>query len=380
MSNAYEGWEQIRQVALQRTEAVAELTARICQVPAPTSNEHERATFVASLLRERGYTVEMDAINNVYMRREKGKSHTDGAIMLIAHTDTVFPEGTPINIQRDGDILRGPGIWDNSVSVATMLTALDILDELKIETDRDIIAAAVVGEEGLGNLRGTRAAIERYRHQLTAVIALDGRLGHIVNEAVGSKRWRIEVRGAGGHSYGSFGQASAIHGLGRIIAAIADIAVPQQPKTTFNVGMISGGTSINTIAPYAEALLDMRSVDMASLEQLAGQARKIIEQAAGAGLQTKIIAVGERPAGKREQTDPLITLAANTIRWLGYEPIYQASSTDANIPISLNIPSVCIGVTVGDGAHTLEEFLHVTPIGLGLAQVIRLAIEACKLA
>ena len=370
-------WEQIRQQALQRSEVVADLAMRICAVPAPTGSEQERATLVASLLRERGYTVEMDAISNVYTRR--GKGTTQGAIMLIAHTDTVFPEGTAITIQREGDIVRGPGIWDNSVSVATMLTTLDILDELNVETEKDIIAAAVVGEEGLGNLRGTRAAIERYREQLSAVIVLDGRLGHIVNEAVGSKRWRIEVHGQGGHSFGSFGQASAIHGLGKIIAAIADIAVPQQPKTTFNVGIISGGTSINTIAPYAEALLDMRSVDVAALEQLASQAREIIERSAGAGLQTKIVEVGERPAGKREQTDALIIRAAEALRWLGYEPIYQASSTDANIPISMNIPSVCIGVTLGDRAHTLEEFLHVAPIGLGLAQVVRLTLEACQL-
>lgn len=370
-------WEQIRQATSQKTEAVAELTMRICQIPAPTGSEQERATFVASLLRERGYSVDMDAISNVYTHR--GKGNTKGVVMLIAHTDTVFPEETPIIIQRDGDIIRGPGIWDNSVGVATMLTTLDILDELKIETERDIIIAAVVGEEGLGNLRGTRAAIERYRDQLAAVVVLDGRLGQIVHEAVGSKRWRIEVHGPGGHSFGAFGQPSAIHGLGKIIAAIADISVPQRPKTTFNVGMISGGTSINTIAPDATALLDMRSSDIAALEQLASQARSIIEQVAGAGLETKIIEVGERPAGKREQSDKLIVQAAETLRWLGYEPSYHASSTDANIPISLGIPSVCIGVTLGDRAHTREEFLHVAPIGSGLAQVIRLLIEACKL-
>jgi tripeptide aminopeptidase len=208
---------------------------------------------------------------------------------------------------------------------------------------------------------------------------IDGALGYITHGAVGSKRWRITVRGPGGHSYGSFGTPSAIHGLGRIIAALADLQVPQTPKTTFNVGVIEGGTSVNTIAASASAQLDMRSADVGVLKQLAEQAREIIEQSAGAGLTTEIEVLGERPAGERSLSDPLIQLASETLRWLGIKPYYRSSSTDANIPISLNIPAVCVGVTEGKYAHTLQECLSISPIGYGVAQLGRLCVEGSLL-
>ncbi len=368
---------QLRAAAAQRTEAVAELAGRICAVPAPTGNEQARAQLVASLWRERGYTPEIDATGNVYIRR--GKRENGPVLMLLAHTDTVFPQTTPISVERDADILRAPGIGDNSLSVAAMISALDVLDELGKETDAGIVAVADVGEEGLGNLLGARTAVERYREKLGAVIAIDGNLGRIIHVAVGSKRWRIIVRGPGGHSYGAFGTPSAIHGLGRIIAAIADLQVPREPKTTYNVGIIEGGTSVNTIASRATALLDLRSTDIAALDRVADEVRTIVEQRAGPGLQTEIEVLGERPAGERSQADPLVQLAAAAITWLGIEPKYGASSTDANIPISLNIPAVCIGITQVERSHTLEEFLYVPPIGVGLAQLTRLCIEACTL-
>ena len=368
---------QLRAAAAKRTEAVAELAQRICEIPAPTGNEWERAQLVASLERERGYTPEIDAIGNVYIRR--GKHGNGPLLMLLAHTDTVFPQTTPISTERQGDILRGPSIGDNSVNVAAMINALDVLDELGIETDADIVAVADVGEEGLGNLCGARAAVERYREKLGAVIAIDGSLGRITHVAVGSKRWRITVRGPGGHSYGAFGTPSAIHGLGRIIAAIADLRVPQQPKTTYNVGIIEGGTSVNTIAPRAAALLDLRSTDITALNRVADEVRAIVEQRAGSGLQTEIEILGERPAGELSRSHPLVQLAAGAITWLGIEPTYEASSTDANIPISLNIPAICTGITQVERAHTLEEFLYVPPIGNGLAQLTRLCVETCTL-
>ncbi|GAC1350508.1 MAG: M20/M25/M40 family metallo-hydrolase [Ktedonobacteraceae bacterium] len=368
---------QLRVAATNHIEAVAGLAQRICEIPAPTGNEQARAQLVASLWRERGYIPEIDAVGNVYTRR--GKRKHDPVLMLLAHTDTVFPQETVISVERDGDILRGPSIGDNSLSVAAMINALDILDEMRIETDADIVAVANVGEEGLGNLLGARTAVERYCEKLGAVIAIDGSLGKITHIAVGSKRWRITVRGPGGHSYGAFGTPSAIHGLGRIIAAIADLQVPQKPKTTYNVGIIEGGTSVNTIASRASALLDLRSTDIVSLDRIADQVRAIVEQCAGAGLQTEIEVLRERPAGERSQADPLVQLAAGALTWLGMQPKYEAASTDVNIPISLNIPAVCIGVTRVERAHTLEEFLHIPPIGDGLAQLVRLCIEASTL-
>jgi len=365
---------QLRPAATNHIEAVAELAQRICAIPAPTGNEQARVQLVASLWRERGYSAEIDATGNVYTRR--GKREQGPVLLLLAHTDTVFPQATPIYIQRDADILRGPSIGDNSLSVAAMLTTFDILDELGRETEADIVAVADVGEEGLGNLLGARTAVERYRQQLGAVIAIDGSLGNIIHIAVGSQRWRITVRGPGGHSYGAFGTPSAIHGLARIIAAIADLQVPQEPKTTYNAGIIEGGTSVNTIASHANALLDMRSTDSVALDRIADQVREIVEQRAGPGLQTEIEVLGERPAGASSQSDPLVQLAAQALTWLGIEPSYRAASTDANIPISLNIPAVCIGITHVERTHTLEEFLYVPPIGDGLAQLVRLCVEA----
>lgn len=367
----------LRTFARTRTEAVAELARRICEVPAPTGMERARAELVASLWRERGYVPEIDAIGNVYTRR--GKRDKNPVLMLLAHIDTVFPLSTPITVEREGDILRGPGIGDNSASVATMISTLDVLDALGEETAVDLVAVADVGEEGLGNLRGARAAIERYRERLGAVIVLDGNLSQITHIAVGSQRWRITVHGPGGHSYGNFGLPSAIHGLGRIIAAIADMTVPRKPKTTFNAGVIEGGTSVNTIAERASALLDMRSTDVKALDQLAQQVRAIVKQRAGEGLQTEIEILGERPAGERSRSDPLVALAGQTLTWLGIEPEYGAASTDANIPISLNIPAVCIGITRGEGVHTPGEFIKVSPIGDGLAQTVYLCREAGKM-
>lgn len=368
---------QLRTAAANHIEAVAELAQRICAIPAPTGNEWARAQLVASLWRERGYSAEIDATGNVYTRR--GKRKHGPVLLLLAHTDTVFPQATPISIQRDADILRGPSIGDNSLSVAAMLTTFDILDELGREIDADIVAVADVGEEGLGNLLGARTAVERYRQQLGAVIAIDGSLGNITHIAVGSQRWHITVRGPGGHSYGAFGTPSAIHGLARIIAAIADLQVPQEPKTTYNAGIIEGGTSVNTIASHATVSLDMRSTDSAALVRIADQVRAIVEQCAGPGLQTEIEVLGERPAGARSLLDPLVQLAAQALTWLGIEPRYRAASTDANIPISLNIPAVCIGITHVERTHTLEEFLYVPPIGDGLAQLVRLCIETTAL-
>lgn len=371
-------FEQLRAVAETHVEAIANLARRICEVPAPTGQEFERARLVAALWQERGYTPEIDEVGNVYVRR-RGSAENAPLLMLLAHIDTVFPASTPIIVRREGNTLHGPGISDNSVSVATMLHTFDLLDELKLETATDLIAVANVGEEGLGNLLGARTAVERYRKHLGAVIVIDGGLGHITHGAVGSKRWRITVRGPGGHSYGSFGTPSAIHGLGRIIAALADLQVPQSPKTTFNVGMIEGGTSVNTIAAEATALLDMRSTDVEALNRLAEQARPLIEQCAGAGLQTEITVLGERPAGERSLSDPLVRLAGDVLRWLGMEPRYGSSSTDANIPISLNIPAVCLGVTHGEHAHTLQEFFEIPPLGMGLAQIGRITVEASQM-
>lgn len=372
--------DRIRLAAQGQSKDVIELAQRICAVPAPTGSEQQRADFVVTLLRERGYTPVIDAIGNVYVRR--GEQHEKPVLMLLAHIDTVFPIQTPISIRQEDGRVYGPGIGDNSLSVATMITLLELLDRLDWQTETAILAVANVGEEGLGNLRGARAAIERHRSEIGAVIAIDGQQGSLVHAAVGSFRWRITVNGPGGHSFGSFGMPNAIYGLARIMVAIAEVKVPEEPKTTFNIGIIEGGTSVNTIAASASALLDLRSTDMGMLEQLVEQMRHIILHlpGPGVGLKVEITELGMRPAGRREREDPLIQLAARALKWIDVEPQYVAASTDANIPISLGIPAVCTGVTYGDKAHTLDEYIEIAPVEKGLAYLLRLCIEASALA
>jgi acetylornithine deacetylase/succinyl-diaminopimelate desuccinylase-like protein len=297
--------------------------------------------------------------------------------MLAAHTDTVFPIATDVSVQRDGDRLYGAGVGDNSLGVAAMLGALEVLDSLSLETDVDVIVAATVGEEGLGNLRGIQAAVERYRDDLGAVIAVEGHnLGRVTHAGVGSTRWRVRVSGPGGHSWGAFGKPNAIHGLARIIAEISRLEVPSDPKTTYNIGTIEGGTSVNTIAPEASALVDMRSVDARSLNRLVDRVGKIVATAAGDGLTTDVDVLGERPAGVCPRSHPLVGAAGTVLRQVGFEPIFDASSTDANIPISFGIPAVCIGITHGGLGHTTGEFIEVPPITTGLTQLGLLTIAA----
>lgn len=368
---------EIRAASAERVDEVCDLTIQICNVAAPTDYEQERAEFVAGLLRQRGYEPEIDEVSNVYARR----GNRGGPVLLIdAHLDTVFPAGTELNARREGDWLYGPGIGDNSLSLAAMIATLDILDDLGIETAVDLVATATVGEEGLGNLKGARAAVARYkeRDELAGHLVIDGHLGRVVHVAVGSNRWLVTVNGPGGHSFGAFGTPSAIHGMGRIIAAIADLKVPASPKTTFNVGTVSGGTSVNTIAPSASALVDMRSTDADELEKLSAQVRKIIETKPGQGLESVIEIVGERPAGGMPKDAPFAKLAADAIRWVGLNPEYQASSTNMNIPVSQGVPTICIGISRGERTHTIHEHVPVAPIGDGLAQLVRLTVEGAE--
>lgn len=369
--------ERVRATASELLDSVVDRAISICEVPAPTGAERERAAFVASLLGDLGYAPETDDTGNVYARRGRrgGK-----AVMLAAHTDTVFPATTNVSVRREENRLHGPGVGDNSLGVSAMLGVLHVLDRLSIDTDADIIVAATVGEEGLGNLRGVRAAVERFRAEIGAVIAVEGHnFGRVTHAGVGSTRWRVRVNGPGGHSWGAFGKPNAIHGLSRIISRIAELDVPTDPKTTYNVGTIEGGTSVNTIAPDASALIDMRSVDAGALNRLVDRVGKIVATAAGDGLTVDVDVLGERPAGVTPRTDPLVVAAGDILRQVGFEPAFDASSTDANIPISVGIPAVCIGITHGGLGHTTSEFVDIAPIATGLTQLGLLSIAAATI-
>ncbi|GBD16634.1 Succinyl-diaminopimelate desuccinylase [bacterium HR26] len=350
---------------------VVDLTARICAIPAPTFHEAERSRFVAEQFRQRGLAVELDDLDNVVARRP-GEGHAP-ALLLAAHLDTVFPPDTPIAVEQGEGWLQGPGIGDNSLGLAALLTLADLLQAAGVQTPGDLLLAANVGEEGLGNLRGIRALIERHGPELGAVIAVEGHnLGRVTHIAVGSRRLRLTVTGPGGHSWGAFGQPSAIHVLASIIAELTRLPVPKEPKTTYNVGLIEGGVSVNTIAPSASAVIDLRSVDPAELARLSQSLAGIVERHRVEGVEITEEVLGERPAGQTPVEAPLVQAAAQVLRELGLEPVLDASSTDANIPISRGIPAVCIGLTRGRGSHTLHERIEIEPIRLGLAQLVRL--------
>jgi tripeptide aminopeptidase len=352
---------------------------RICEIPAPTFQEERRTQYVEERMNSLGLEdVTVDAVGNVLGRiRGTGGGPT---LLLAAHIDTVFPLETNVRVQVDGEILRAPSVGDNSASVATMLYTARLLLEDRIRLRGDVIFAATVGEEGLGNLRGIRAAMERFGHEVDYVLPLDGSLGSMVRQGVGSRRFRLVVNAEGGHSWGAFGTPSAIHALGKMIALISEIRVPANPKTTFNVGTISGGTSVNTIAARAEAVIDLRSLDLEELRRLEERIRRIasdVARYAGVGAQLELL--GDRPTGSIPDDHPLCMLVRSVHYQLGLQSRAYPSSTDGNVPLAMGIPAVTIGVTLGGNGHRLDEYIHTSPLVRGLAQVLLLLTAAQQL-
>ncbi len=361
----------VRALARSAVERTIDLACQIAAVPAPTFDEWERARLVAQLFVQRGAQPEVDAIGNVIVRRQgEGRGHS---LLLAAHLDTVFPRDTPLTIERGESWVRGPGIGDNALGVAALIVLWELLETLALRTPGDLLLAANVGEEGLGNLRGMRALIERFKPELGAVVAVEGHnLGRVTNAAVGSIRLRIIVRGPGGHSWGNFGTPSAIHELAHIICALTETPVPRSPKTTYNVGTIEGGVSVNTIAPMAQAVIDLRSIDGRELRRLHRTVEEICERHRSANITVELELLGERPAGETPVDVPLVQETMKILRELGVEPVLDASSTDANAAIAVGIPAVCVGLTRGQGSHTVTETIEVAPLELGLMQLVLL--------
>ncbi|MGE5652821.1 MAG: M20/M25/M40 family metallo-hydrolase [Bacillota bacterium] len=363
-----------------RTEAILDLVTTICQIPAPGFQEKQRAEFVADQMRGLGLVdVRVDdAYNAIGTLKGKGQGPT---VMLAAHIDTVFPAGTNLTVRREGDKLHAPGIRDNSMGVTSLLALLQALKDLKIELPGDLICVGTSGEEGLGDLRGMKAAVATFKDQLDYCIAIDGGLGGLVTGGITSRRLEVTVQTGGGHSWGAFGVPSAIHSMGKMIAAIADLTVPTTPRTTFNVGVISGGTSINTIAAEAKMLIDMRSLQREPLMELEGQVREIIDRVC---VETKVNAeiklVGDRPGGSTSETHPLVQTVQAVQSSLGISTDTHASSTDANVPMGYGIPAVCLGTSHGANAHRVDEWLETRDIDLGMTQLLMVvcAVENLK--
>lgn len=359
-------------------EEAADLTTRICEVPAPPFAEMDRAELVAQLMREYGLQeVHVDAAPNavgVYPSVTGDKGH---AVMLAAHIDTVFPEGTDCTVVRHGLKLTAPGVSDNSANVAAILLVARLLKEHGFLLPREVIFVGTAGEEGLGDLRGMKQAMRDLASRAATILPVDGAYGTICHRAVGSRRFKVTTTTAGGHSYGAFGIPSAIHGLGRMIDKIAQIEVPAQPKTTFNVGVIGGGTSVNTIAASAWMQIDMRSESAGELARLEDTVRAAV--AAGAkeeGVDFEMELLGDRAAGATPADAPLVQMLQAVYRAMGVEPLLRSGSTDANVPIGMGIPAATISAKTGEAGHTIRDTVHLDSMIPGIKSLLLTVLVA----
>jgi acetylornithine deacetylase/succinyl-diaminopimelate desuccinylase-like protein len=367
----------VMRIAESCVEPIVELTTRLSEVAAPTNDEAARAAAVKEELERLGYEdVAEDDIHNV-TGRIAGKDSSK-CLLLAAHIDTVFPKDVKLTVTRDGDVLRGPGVGDNTVSVASAATVIDAFRQLGIVPAIDIIVTGNVGEEGLGDLRGMRAVVDSLPN-IGGAIAIEGHSrGRITHRAVGSRRLRVTVTGPGGHSWGHAGLPSAIHHLAKIVARLDDIPLTDDPKTSFNAGLFDGGISVNTIAPSAVAVLDMRSPDAEALADLVSEVERVIAMPTPDGIEVNVEVVGDRPAGGLPRNRGLVPIASKALSELGLEVTYDESSTDANIPISRGIPSICIGLTTGGNVHRVDEYIDIPPLAKGFAQLLLTTIRSAQ--
>jgi acetylornithine deacetylase/succinyl-diaminopimelate desuccinylase-like protein len=360
--------------------AVVETAIAIQQIPAPTFEEARRAAFVAGRMRELGLAeVEIDPVGNAWGRRP-GRGGGPG-LLIAAHLDTVFPASTDLTIRREGGRIYGPGVGDNSLGVAALLHLAGAMQRHNLPNAGDIWFVANVGEEGLGDLRGMRAAVDRLAKRIGAALALEGcDFGRILHEAIGVRRFRISAAAPGGHSWSDFGAPSAVHGLVRLAACLTDLRLPPAPKCSFNIGVIEGGRSVNTIAQEATLLLDLRATAADALAGLVAQVEALVAGARGEnpGVTFSIDTVGDRPAGGIPRTHPLVRLAAAAAAAAGAAVSYEAGSTDANIPLSRGIPAVCVAVGDGDNAHRLDEYIEPRRVGDGMRALLWLALAASE--
>ncbi len=346
------------------------LTIVIQQIPAPTCAENQRGLFVRELFVNEGLAdISADLLGNIF-----GRFPGDGngkPLIICAHLDTVFPADTNLRITRGPKRLTGPGIGDNSLGVAGMIALIWLLREKKLRLPGDIWFVATVGEEGLGDLRGMRAVVDRFESTPIAYLALEGMaLGHIYHRALGVRRFRVSALTEGGHSWGHYGRPSAVHELARLVDQLTALDLPEKPRTTMNVGVFSGGTSINTIAAEASFELDLRSEDDDALTELVQDAQSLISAANKQGVKVVSEQIGNRPSGGIPASHPLVKLAEQAIIQQGLEASLITGSTDANIPLSRGYPAICLGITTGEGAHTTGEFIHTQFIKQGMAQLL----------
>ncbi len=370
--------EILNYIALSRDEAY-ELLLTLAQIPAPSNDEGKRAEFCRAWLASQGAEGVYidDALNVVY---PIGCDGDKPLTVYMAHSDVVFPDLDPLPLHVEDGKICCPGVGDDTANVVALLMAAKYVAEKKLaQQDGGVLLVVNSGEEGLGNLRGSRAIMEHYGKRVREFITFDGYYTGLTQRAVGSMRYRVEIETEGGHSYEKFGNRNAIAYLASLIDTLYTVKVPTGGKTTYNVGTISGGTSVNTIAQHAEMLYEFRSDVPEHLSVMERHFRAAIDFYRAKGIEVKVTLLGERPCGeandKKAHAALLDRAAAAVRKHYGVEPKRTSGSTDCNIPLSMGIPSVCVGCVDGGGAHTREEFVRIDSLlpGIGVAFELILA-------
>ncbi len=375
--------------AIQKNEPhMLDEQARFCQIAAPPFHEQERSMEFKKLFEQYGLKdVRIDKAGNVVGVRPGQSPHPN--VVLAAHLDTVFPEGTDVKVTREGTVMKGPGIGDDCRGLAVILGVMHGLNEARVKTPGTITFVADVGEEGLGDLRGMKELFgETLKGQIDDFISVDGLGTHVTNVGVGSYRYKVTFKGPGGHSYGAFGMANPIQAMGRAIAKIDAFEVPSHPKTTFNVGRVGGGTSVNAIPYEAWMEVDMRSSDVASLDALNQKFKTALNEAAEEENQrwhnkgpvsVAPELVGLRPAGKTPETSPIVQTALAVSKALNIQSSLGEGSTDSNVPMNLGIPAITIGGGgSGTGAHSLNETYDSKDSPLGTERALLLVVSLAQ--
>ena len=351
----------------------------LSEIPAPEFSEAKRGEYLQKLLEATGLKVHLDKTGNVV--GERAGADANSIILLAAHLDTVFPTGTDVRVKKNGNRIVGPGIADNGAGLAALVGVARALSEGRVRTNKTIVLAGDVGEEGEGNLRGIRALIEAYGSRLAAVIAVDGAsTEHITTQGIASHRFEVTITGPGGHSWSDFGAPNPITALARGIVKFSSFAVPEDPRSSYNFGVVEGGTSVNSIPARAVVKVDLRSEAEAEITKMESALRDAMqagmkeEMAAvrdpHAQLQVNFRSLGLRPAGKLPENSPLLDSIRSVDRFLGTRSRLERSSTDANIPLSLGIPAISIGGGgKANGSHTLDEWYDPAGRELGLKRL-----------
>lgn len=369
----------IKNYVKKHKEDVLELIRELCKIPAPSFHEEKRAEFCKKWLELVGAEgVYIDEVNNVIFPINCEGSNE--ITVFSAHTDTVFPDMEPMELREDAEKIYCPGVGDDTASVAVLLYVAKFFVKNHIVPEKGVLFVCNSCEEGLGNLVGIKRLMKDFKGRIKQLVSFDSNTNVMNDTSVGSHRYEVEIATEGGHSFQAFGNKNAIAELSKIVAKIYGIVPPAREgiRTTYNVGIIEGGTSVNTIAQSAKMLCEYRSDDAAYLEIMRQKFAEIFESAKSDEVSVKVTQIGERPCADidEEKQAQLAGVCQRVIEEAVREEIIRKSaSTDCNIPLSMGIPAVCIGVYKGDGSHTREEYIEKEEMETGLAIGLRLALE-----